>query len=164
MILNHQRRPYRMHSRLEEVLNYLDTQRAALHEAVELVPAEMRDQKPAPDRWSVAQVLEHLMIIEKRSGMGVTKWVSDARAGQLGPETETSSVMATLPLELIVDRSQRRDAPQEVAPRGEIDAASAWAALEKSRATLRSGVVAGDGLALGEVIQSHPVLGPINIY
>lgn len=153
-----------MHSRLEEVLTYLDTQRAALLEAVNLVPAEMRDQKPAPDRWSVAQVLEHLLMIEKRVGMGVTKWVSDARAAKLGPETETSSVMASLPLELIVDRSQRRNAPEDVQPRGEIDAASAWTALEKARASLRAGALVGDGLALGEVIQKHPVLGPINIY
>jgi uncharacterized damage-inducible protein DinB len=153
-----------MHSRLEEVLSYLDSQRAALHGAVELVPAELRNQQPGPDRWSVAQVLEHLVMIEKRIGMGLTKWVSDARDGELGPETETSSVMGTLPLDLVVDRSQRRNAPEEVRPGGEIDAAAAWAALEKTRATLRAGVVAGDGLALGEVIQKHPVLGPINIY
>jgi uncharacterized damage-inducible protein DinB len=153
-----------MHSRLEEVLNYLDSQRAALSEAVQLVPSEMRNQKPGADRWSVAQVLEHLVIIEKRIGMGVTKWVSDARAGELGPETETSSVMNTLPLDLIIDRSQRRNAPEDVQPRGEIDAASAWTALEQARATLRAGVMAGDGLALSEVIQKHPVLGPINIY
>ena len=153
-----------MHSRLEEVLSYLDSQRTALSDAVQLVPAEMREQKPGSDRWSVAQVLEHLVIIEKRIGMGVTKWVSDARAGKLGPETETSSVMGSLPLDLIVDRSQRRNAPEDVQPRGEIDAAAAWEALEKARATLRSGVLTGDGLALGEVIQKHPVLGPINIY
>ena len=75
----------------------------------------------------------------------------DARAGGLGPETETSSVISTLPLDLIVDRSQPRKAPEEVRPGGEIDAAAAWAALEKARATLRAGVVVGDGLALGEV-------------
>ena len=153
-----------MHSRLEEVLSYLDTQRTALSEAVQLVPAEMRNQKPGPDRWSVAQVLEHLAIIEKRVGMGLTKWVGDAHAADLGPETETSSVMGTLPLDLIVDRSQRRSAPEDVQPGGEIDAAAAWTALEQARATLRAGVMAGDGLALGEVIQKHPVLGPINIY
>src|SRR5258706_4460212 len=153
-----------MHARLEEVLNYLETQRAALAAAVELVPPALREQSPGSDRWSVAQVLEHLVIIEKRIAMGVTKWVSDARAGNLGLESEMSSVMSSLPLELIVDRSQRRNAPEDVRPRGEMDAASGWAALEKARASLRSGVMAGDGLALGEVIQKHPVLGPINIY
>jgi len=90
----------------------------------------MRNQKPGADRWSVAQVLEHLMIIEKRIGMGVTKWVSDARAGKLGPETETSSVMGSLPLDLIVDRSQTPECAGRACSRAVgIDAAAAWEAL-----------------------------------
>jgi uncharacterized damage-inducible protein DinB len=153
-----------MHPRLEEVLNYLDTERGALREAVELVPVARRDESPGSDRWSVGQVLQHLVMIEKRIGRGMTKWVADARAGGLGPETETSSVMDSLPLQLIVDRTKRRSAPEEVRPQGEFDAASASTALEQTRAALRAGVMPADGLALGEVIQTHPVLGPINIY
>ncbi len=153
-----------MHPRIEEVLSYLDTERSALREAVELVPPALRNQSPGTDRWSVAQVLQHLAIIEKRIGMGMTKWVADARAGGAGPETGTSSVMNSLPLQLIADRSQRRIAPEEVRPRGDIDAASAWTALEQTRAALRAAILAGDGLALSEVVQPHPVLGPINFY
>lgn len=153
-----------MHPRLEEALNYLDSERAALSEAVELVPTELRAQQPGPDRWSVAQVLQHLVMIEKRIGMGMTKWVADAVAGGLGPELETSSVMNTLPLDLISDRTQRRTAPEEVRPSGDLDAASAWTALEQTRAALRAAVMPANGLALSEVVQPHPVLGPINLY
>ena len=34
-----------MHTRLEEVLSYLDSERAALHDAVNLVPAHLRRGK-----------------------------------------------------------------------------------------------------------------------
>lgn len=153
-----------MHPRVEEVINYLDIERTALRQAVESVPPELRDQQPGADRWSVAQVLQHLLIIEKRIGLGMTKWVTDAATAGIGTETETSSVMNSLPLQLITDRSQRRNAPEEVRPAGDIDADSAWAALEKSRDTLRAAFVAGDGLALSKIIQPHPVLGPINLY
>ena len=153
-----------MHSRLEEILNYLDTERLALREAVELVPTQLRDQSPGPDRWSVAQVLQHLVIIEKRIGMGMTKWVADAIAGGVGPEGETSSVLNSLDVALIADRSKRRNAPEEVRPNRDLDAASAWTALEQTRAALRAAVMPADGLALGEVIQPHLVLGPINLY
>jgi hypothetical protein len=153
-----------MRPRIEEVINYLDTERTALRDAVELVPSELRDKQPGADRWSVAQVLQHLFMIEKRVGLGMTKWVADARTGGVGPETETSSVMNSIPLQLITDRSQRRNAPDEVRPPGDIDAKSAWAALEQSRETLRAAFLAGDGLALSQVIQPHPVLGPINLY
>jgi len=153
-----------MHPRIEEVINYLDTERSDLREAVELIPPAQRDQSPGTDRWSVAQVLQHLTIIEKRIGMGMTKWIADARVGGLGPEIETSSILDSLPLQLIADRSQPRSAPEEVRPRGDIDAASAWTALEQTRAALRAAILAGDGLALSEVVQPHPVLGPINLY
>ena len=153
-----------MHPRVEEVINYLDTERTALREAVERVPAELRNQQPGADRWSVAQVLQHLLIIEKRVGLGMTKWVNDANRGGLGAEAETSSVMNSLPLELIKDRSQRRNAPDEVRPPGDLDAESAWTALEQSRETLRAAFLSGDGLAMSQVIQPHPILGPINLY
>src|ERR1700674_3121115 len=96
--------------------------------------------------------------------MGMTKWIADARAGGTGPETETSSVINSLPLQLIADRSQRRNAPEEVRPSGDIDAASAWTALEQTRAALRAAILAGDGLALSEVVQPPPVLGAISLY
>jgi uncharacterized damage-inducible protein DinB len=153
-----------MHPRTEEVIKYLDAERSKLREAVELVPLALRDQSPGTDRWSVAQVLQHLAIIEKRIGRGMIKWIADARAGGLGPEIETSSILNSLPLQLIADRSQPRNAPEEVRPRGDIDAASAWTALEQTRAALRTAILAGDGLALSAVVQPHPVLGPINLY
>ena len=153
-----------MHPRIEEVINYLDTERTALREAVESVPPELRDKQPGADRWSVAQVLQHLLIIEKRIGLVMTKWITDAKTGGIGTETETSSVMNSLPLQLITDRSQRRNASEELRPSGDIDAESAWIALEQSRETLRAAFLAGDGRALSQVIQPHPVLGPINLY
>src|SRR5258707_13464574 len=99
-----------MHPRLEEVLNYLDSERAELFEAVELIPTELRDQPPGPDRWSVAQVLQHLVIIEKRIGMGMTKWVGDAVTGGVGPEFETPSGLKSPDRALLSDLSRPRTA------------------------------------------------------
>ena len=85
-----------MHSRIEEVLNYIDAQRRELGEAVELVPPALRDTQPGSDRWSVAQVLQHLTIIETRVGKGLTKWIADARDGGLGPEIQGVAGLAAL--------------------------------------------------------------------
>jgi uncharacterized damage-inducible protein DinB len=153
-----------MHQQLETVLSYLDSRRAALTEAVELVPTDLRDERPGADRWSVALVLEHLVIIEKRIAMGMTKWIGDARAGGLGTETDSSAVLTSMSVDAIADRTRRVNAPGEVVPNGNMDAATAWTALEKSRAALRTAAVSGDGLALSQVFQPHPIFGPINIY
>ena len=56
-----------MHPHLDAALSRLDESRAALRAAVEAVPAALRTRKPAQDRWSVAEVLEHLPGSQARS-------------------------------------------------------------------------------------------------
>jgi DinB superfamily len=153
-----------MHPRTEEVLNYLEERRADLRAAVDSVPVEMRNKQPGADRWSVAQVLDHLTIIDRRVTKGVRKWIADAQAAGLGPETDTSSVLHTIPSERITDRSRPVEAPEMIRPSADIDAEQAWSQLVHAREELRSAFLTGDGQALTEVVQPHPVLGPINIY
>jgi hypothetical protein len=124
----------------------------------------MREKQPGPDRWSVAQVLDHLTIVDRRVGIGLRKWIDEARSANLGAETETSSIVNTIPVSLITDRSRRANAPEAIRPSSEANAETAWAALESARENLRSAFVTGNGLALTEVIRPHPVLGPINLY
>jgi len=153
-----------MHPRIAETLEYLDTERAELRAAVEAVPLAQREQPPGPDRWSVAQVLQHLALIENRIARLLSKRIAGARAEGLGPELETSPVLNARHAAKIADRSFRVEAPEEIRPPSDTDAASALAALEQSRETLRAAVISGDGLALSEVKHSHPALGEINLY
>jgi hypothetical protein len=112
----------------------------------------------------VAEVLDHLTIIESRIVGVLSGRVAAAKASGLGPELETSAVLDTLDRDRIRDRSKRVEAPEPVKPQSGSDAASGWQALQQSRANLRAAVLAGDGLALGEVTHPHPVLGLINLY
>ena len=153
-----------MHPRSEEVLNYLDKTRSDLRTAVDSVPSLARNTRPAADQWSVAQVLEHLAIAHSRVAAGVSKWIAEAKAAGLGPETGNSSLLGTIPTERITDRSQKVQAPETILPRSDLDADTAWTELEQAREKLRAAFLSGDGLALEQVIKSHPVLGPINMY
>src|SRR5437762_5797521 len=123
-----------MHPRTEEVLNYLDARRDDLRAAVDLVPVDLRERQPDSDRWSVAQVLDHLTLIDRRVGMGLKKWLSDAKTKGIGPENETSSVLNSVPRDLIIDRSRRVQSPTEIRPGDDIDARTAWSALARARA------------------------------
>ena len=153
-----------MHPRIQEVLEYLDTTRTDLSQAVEGVPAARREERPGADRWSVAEVLEHLAIIERRVVKMVAGRIAAAKASGVGPELETSSVLDSINRGGVADRSRRVTAPEMIQPQSAADAASVWSALQQSRARLREAVLAGDGLALSEVTQEHPVLGVINLY
>jgi uncharacterized damage-inducible protein DinB len=153
-----------MHPRTEELLSVLDTHRDSLRAAVDAIPADRRDQRPATDRWSVAEVLEHLAIVEKRIARVVASTVAQARESGLRAESDTTSVLPMLPFERLTDRTQVRVAPTGVAPRGVLTAEAAWQELTATRAALSEAVRAADGLALGDLKVPHPALGEANLY
>jgi len=154
-----------MHPRTDDILSHLEESRATLHAAVDAVPSLLRETRPAPDRWSVAEVLEHLTRVEEQLTRVLATKLSEAQmTGALGPEEATSPVTDSLDRVLLLDRRRRITAGERVLPRGEMDSATALASLDKTRANLRELVVSHDGLSLGVVRFPHPVLGVIDGY
>jgi uncharacterized damage-inducible protein DinB len=147
-----------MHPRTTELLRHLDTQHEHLRRAVESVPRDQRETKPNPERWSVAEVIEHLSIVESRIERVFSAKLAEARAaGRVTAER-------TIDMDRVLDRTRRITAAEAALPSGKLDADEAWAALERARTTLADSVRSADGLALSEIVQPHPVLGPINLY
>jgi DinB superfamily len=154
-----------MHPRIQEVLSYLDARREDLRQAIDAVPAGRRETRPAADRWSAAEVVEHLAMVEGRMARGIfARRIDEARANGVGMERETTSVAASFNADGIVDRRTPRTAPEPVVPLGGKDAETAWTELQQVRAGLRATLTAADGLALGDVRHAHPTLGDMNLY
>ena len=153
-----------MHPRIRELLDHLETQHRALRAAVDAVPVELRERRPSLDAWSVAEVIEHVAIIERRLAQRLDALVAEARARGVGPETDTSAVVDPAAHRMLLDRSHRVTAPTGAHPSGTVDAERAWAELEAAHATLRASVLAGDGLALGTVTAAHPRFGELDWY
>jgi hypothetical protein len=153
-----------MHSHLTEVLALMDASRDAVRAAVESVPAALRARRPAPDRWSVADNLEHLALVETRFAASVREAIDKARAagavGENAPRVPLVDAVRTR----ISDRSERREAPPGASPTGELDAAAAWAAFEAARNDFRAAVASADGLALGTATADHRRWGPLTVY
>jgi hypothetical protein len=153
-----------MHPRLKELTDYAEAQRAGLLAAVAAVPESLRDRRPGRDTWSVAEVLEHLHIVEAGIARMIGRKLEKARAAGLGAETESGSLLQSLDQFALLDRSNSLLAPDFVQPPGIMPAAAAAAALAQSRCALRDALAAGDGLALGALSAPHPLLGPLTLY
>ncbi len=154
-----------MHPRLQEIVTYLDERRAELRAAIDAVPHGERQTRPAPDRWSAAEVVEHLAMVEGRMARGIfAKRIEEARASGIGLERETTPVASSFDAARVLDRTQPRTAPEPVVPLGTKDFDTAWAELEQVRAGLRTTLTAADGLALGDIRHVHPSLGDMNLY
>ena len=83
---------------------------------------------------------------------------------ETGPDLPTLTREALRAAEGVLQDATRAVRAKNKDPQGKFDAASAWTALAQTRADLRASAIGADGLALSEVIQPHPVLGPINLY
>jgi uncharacterized damage-inducible protein DinB len=149
--------------RKEDMLARLDQSRAALREAVDRVPPDRRDQPPAPDRWSVAGVLEHLALVDERFTTILGGKIAEARAAGVPGEEGEPSLLPPHVEAMLADRTERRQAPETLHPRG-LSFDEAWARAETARAAFKALIAGADGLAVSRVIHEHPRFGALNLY
>lgn len=74
--------------------------------------------KPAPERWSPAEVLEHIAVVEEAL-LGMAMAALEAEPDPEGPQLIEAQPVANLTA-MVKDRSQRFQAPAEVQPKGGI--------------------------------------------
>jgi len=151
------------HPRLQELFAYLGIRRAALREAVDGVPVQVRDERPGADRWSVAEVLEHLALVEERFAKVLGDRLNEAKAGGLAAEGDTSSIVGSYNVAPLLDRSEKHAAPDVVVPHS-ADWQTAWNRLDAVRRQFLDVCLSGDGLALEDVVYHHPRIGKLNLY
>lgn len=152
-----------MHPALSDVLAALDQSREGLRAAVEGIPSDLREHRPAAERWSVAGIVEHLALVEERFTALIGGKLESAKAAGLAREGDSPSLLSADLRTRLVDRSERRQAPDPTHPTG-LDSGAAWQRAQAARAAFRQLITAADGLALGAVIHEHPRFGALNVY
>jgi uncharacterized damage-inducible protein DinB len=146
-----------------EIYDDIDGTRAALLRAVENLSADEQTFRPAPERWSVADVVEHLSIV----GGNVARLVGSLlrKAEESGRGRASGAAFAPVSVADFVEqfRAQKLNAPEGVRPAG-LPLSDSLSRLRDSRAALhelRPRVENADCTALRF---PHPVWGPINLY
>jgi hypothetical protein len=94
-------------------LQYLETTKKNVLEATKGLSEEQWNFKPAPDRWSVAQVMEHIAASEDFIREMLKEKVMMAPAGEAGRDVKKTddSVLAMVP-----DRTHKAQAPEPLVP------------------------------------------------
>ena len=151
------------HPRIAELLDALEASRRELLTVVNALTAEQRDAAPHGDAWSVAQILEHLSIVEDGGGRLISKLMKQAQANG-DYEVESSSVLDSLSQFDVVNFDRRIEAPEQVRPKSGLTAAEGLERLQAVRERLVTALIQGSGLALGTVSYPHPLFGPLNGY
>src|SRR5688500_3674951 len=101
----------------DNILARLDTERRALLAQLEGVSPAVQPARPSPERWSIAETLEHLGRIETGVTMLLTARAASpppADAERPRPEAQVTPSVAAHAR----DRSRRIEAPERVRPGG----------------------------------------------
>jgi hypothetical protein len=153
--------PRSIHPRIAELLAYLDRQAGVLRAAYDAVPPERRAVRPVSDRWSPAEIVHHVVLVNRRLLKAIGRLIDEART--LPRETETSPVVPTLEVSRIIERTKKFTAAESAEPK-DTDPARVWADFDVARRELRDVIASADGLAMGAVSAPHPMLGNFNGY
>ncbi len=119
---------------------------------------------PAPERWSVAQLVEHLSIVEGNVATLLDKLLG--KAEESNADAAAPDDFEPVSIEEFVERSRsvKYEAPERIRPTGTLPLADSLARLRESRAalyTLRPRVERADGRAIRF---PHPAWGPLDLY
>ena len=147
-----------------ELVRHLDTNRAALWLAVEAIAPVDRERRPTPDRWSVAEVIEHLAIVETRVTTRLGEAFDAARADGMTRDPETGSVVDSSFLARAHDRSRRFKTGEHAEPRGGLSTMEAWEQLEASRQAFLNLLERADGLTVSGITAPHPAFGTLSFH
>ncbi len=155
-----------LHPVLAAIVAELTRERVALLEACALVPDTLRETRPAPDRWSAAELMAHLAKVEMSSGRLFSVHARQLREANapLDTSSDAQDIIARFERFPMISRSRPIPAPEMVLPDADVTFEDARLQLEASRARLLEAVFKANGLPLGSVSAPHPRLGALTMY
>ena len=144
----------------QDLLTLLGTERARVLENYDRIPLREREVSPGPDRWSAAEVVEHLALTDA-TVIRVLRLAS-TRSGPF-PGDAPAAGLDDAQARAVRDRSRRLDAPDRVRPQAGISPQAALDHLLGERRKLLSALSqAPDGL-LDAAHLPHPALGEVSL-
>jgi hypothetical protein len=135
-----------------EALAQLERTRAGVVAATKGLSEAQWKFKPAPDRWSVAETLEHIALTEDLLFQNTTQKVMQAPAGK--PDRDVKAIDRMV-LNMIADRSHKAQAPDVLVPTSKGTPTELLDRFLKSRARTVEFLKATQGL------RDHAVDSPI---
>jgi len=140
-----------------ELLNDLQSGKQALANVLAGVSEEIARRKPAPEKWSILECMEHLAVAE-------THMLGKTLAGAAVAEPRLNSMREKAIRERGADRTRRVESPEVARPTGR------FSTLEKATETFNTArnraieFVETCEDDLRARITEHPLLGSVNCY
>jgi hypothetical protein len=148
-----------------EIFDEMDGTRERLNQTLEGLTDEQTHFRPAPERWTIAEIIEHLSMVESQVGKLAQIMLAKAEAGG-APRSAEAGRITPFSLEETATklREQKFQAPELALPKGGLSVSDALERLRASRELLRSLRPRIEAIDASGLIYPHPVLGPLDLY
>lgn len=138
---------------LEQAQQFFAHTRRLVLEVTSGLSAEQWQFKPAPDRWSIAENLEHMVIVQERVLGPVLEQLAHAPAAPAGRDWRAVDAII---LERFSDRSRKVKAPEFIEPGGGLTLDAALDRFSRNYERLNELVESTPGLR-EHVLESPPL-------
>ena len=144
---------------IQETYDRLTAKRAKLLRRLDSLESEVLSRKAGPDKWSIVEVVEHLVIAEEDL---IAQLTTDGHAPPL--EIESRSAKNYQTVIKVMERDIEVDVPHEsLEPHGRMaldDLLHKWDDIRKTLHGLLAGIQEKD---LDDMVYRHAFAGPLNI-
>ena len=153
-----------IYNSLSEIFDAMDRTRARLRARLEGIKSAEESVRPSTAAWSVAEIAEHLAIIEERLSTLFPVMLTKAEAG--GLHRSADQPFHPISVESMIERSKREKytAPETARPTGAVSIADSLTRLERSREAIRRLRPRLEALDLTNVTYPHPAFGALSAY
>lgn len=142
-------------------LMLLDQEYESLRAEAERVPELRSTERPADDRWSMTEIVEHVARVVRSVAR-----LYDTRAAEAIVSTDDEREEARRTLDGVArvrERAERLEAPERVRPTGGLSREAALQQLAEAHEALRRAYLAASPEALDGIIHTHHRLGPMTL-
>jgi uncharacterized damage-inducible protein DinB len=144
--------------KLDSIIDCMAKARTGLLSAADAVPSEEWKTRPSEGRWSAAELVAHLMMVE-RAVLGKAD-----RIVQKPPKRVSLLKRIHIPMTFVESRWIRRKSPVPVEPQMLRDKEVMLAELRTVRERSLAFLEETRGRNMGEYTWTHPALGTLNVY
>lgn len=145
-----------------KVMHWLDESRQEFHAAIDGVSEEQWKWKPAPERWSVGETAEHIVLAEALLFDNVKKAVASPANPAWEEQTKGKTEFI---VQVMAPRLGKAQAPEPIVPRNGMTLAQVQEKFDQQRAEIVK-FASDTNVALKEHTELHPfpVFGILNAY
>jgi uncharacterized damage-inducible protein DinB len=146
----------------ERLVEQLQSYHQQLQAAIEVVPPELRDTVPPSGGWSVAQIIQHVAIIDGRIAQLIERAIASAPASDEEPDIE--SVLHSRRVQAVLDRSVKVESLEMFVPTEQWSNEEGLQKLAAAHARLLAVVRSAAGKALTDIKYPHYLLGDLDMW